>query len=95
MTAVTAHPAFAKAAKYLDIEQVFVPVTDDGRLDVDALADAVDDRTGLVVGSAPCYPYGVIDDIPAIAAIAAERGSALPRRRLPRRLAPSLVRTPR
>ncbi len=28
-----------------------------------------------MVGSAPCYPYGVIDDIPAIAAIAAERGA--------------------
>jgi glutamate/tyrosine decarboxylase-like PLP-dependent enzyme len=73
LTAVTAHPAFAKAAHYLDIEHRFVPVGADGRLDVDALADAIDARTGLVVGSAPCYPYGVIDDIPAIAALAAER----------------------
>lgn len=73
LTAVTAHPAFAKAAHYLDIEQQFVPVGADGRLDVDALSAAIDDRTGLVVGSAPCYPFGVIDDIPAIAALAAER----------------------
>ncbi len=75
VTAITAHPAFAKAAWYLDIEHVFVPVRDDGRMDTDALAAAVDDRTGLVVGSAPCYPYGVIDDIPTIAGIAADNGS--------------------
>ena len=31
-------------------------------------------RTGLVVGSAPCYPYGVIDPITDLAAAAAERG---------------------
>lgn len=75
VTAITAHPAFAKAAKYLDIEQVFVPVRDDGRMDTDALAAAIDDRTGLVVGSAPCYPFGVIDDIPTIAGLAAAAGA--------------------
>lgn len=74
VTAITAHPAFAKAAHYLDVEQVFVPVRDDGRMDTDALAAAIDDSTGLVVGSSPCYPYGVIDDIETIAGLAAERG---------------------
>jgi sphinganine-1-phosphate aldolase len=43
--------------------------------DVDAMADAVDDRTVLVVGSAPSYPQGVIDPIPELAALAAERGA--------------------
>lgn len=75
VTALTAHPAFAKAAHYLDVEQVFVPVREDGRMDTDALAGAIDERTGLVVGSAPCYPFGVIDDIPTIAGLAAEHGS--------------------
>ncbi len=75
VTATTAHPAFAKAAHYLDIEQVYVPIGDDGRMDTAALADTIDERTGLVVGSAPCYPYGVIDDIPTIAGLAAEHGS--------------------
>ncbi|MDZ7676490.1 MAG: aminotransferase class V-fold PLP-dependent enzyme [Acidimicrobiales bacterium] len=70
VTAETAHPAFAKACKYLDVEQVRIPVRDDGRADVDAMAAAVDDRTGMIVGSAPCYPYGVIDDIPGLAAVA-------------------------
>jgi sphinganine-1-phosphate aldolase len=74
LTPSTAHPAFAKAAKYLDVEHVLVPVGPDGRADVAATEAAITDRTGLVVGSAPCYPYGVIDDIPALAGMASERG---------------------
>lgn len=73
VTAITAHPAFAKACKYLDVEHVLVPVRDDLRLDPAAVADAIDERTGLVVASSPCYPYGVIDPVAEIAAVAAER----------------------
>src|SRR5690606_31060790 len=75
VTADTAHPAFAKAAHYLDVESVRVPVGADGRADVAAMTAAIDDRTALVVGSAPCYPYGVIDPIEELAAAAAERGA--------------------
>jgi sphinganine-1-phosphate aldolase len=71
----TAHPAFAKACHYLDVTEVRVPAGPDGRADVAATAGAVDDRTALVVGSAPCYPYGVVDPIPDLAALAAERGA--------------------
>ena len=74
LTPSTAHPAFAKAAKYLDVEHVLVPVGDDGRADVAATVAAIGERTGLVVGSAPCYPFGVIDPIAELAAAAAERG---------------------
>jgi len=70
----TAHPAFAKACKYLDVELILVPVGPDGRADVAATEAAVGERTGLLVGSAPCYPYGVIDPIEALAGLAAERG---------------------
>ena len=87
LTAATAHPAFAKAAHYLDVEHVLVPVGDDGRLDPGAAAAALTERTALLVGSAPCYPYGVIDPIPELAALAAERDDPVPRRRLPRRVA--------
>ena len=73
LTPSTAHPAFAKAAKYLDLEHILVPVGDDGRADVAATEAAITERTGLIVGSAPCYPYGVIDDIPALAGMAMER----------------------
>jgi glutamate/tyrosine decarboxylase-like PLP-dependent enzyme len=74
VTATTAHPAFAKAAHYLDVEHVLVPVGDDGRLDPATATAALDDRSALLVGSAPCYPFGVIDPIPELASAAAERG---------------------
>ena len=74
LTPSTAHPAFAKAAKYLDVEHVLVPVGADGRADVAATEAAITDRTGLVVGSAPCYPYGVIDPIADAGRHGAERG---------------------
>lgn len=73
VTPSTAHPAFAKAAAYLDVEQVRVPVAADGRADVGATEAALTERTALVVGSAPCYPYGLIDPITELAALAEER----------------------
>lgn len=74
LTPTTAHPAFAKAAKYLDVEHVLVPVGADGRADLAATEAALNGRTGLVVGSAPCYPFGVIDPIADLAGLAAEHG---------------------
>jgi glutamate/tyrosine decarboxylase-like PLP-dependent enzyme len=71
----TAHPAFAKACHYLDVEEVRVPVGADGRADVAGTLAAVDQRTALVVGSAPCYPFGVVDPIPELASLAAEHGA--------------------
>jgi len=74
LTPVSAHPAFAKAAEYLGLELVQVPLGDDFRADVVAARDLLTDRTALVVGSAPNYPFGVVDPIPELAALAAERG---------------------
>jgi glutamate/tyrosine decarboxylase-like PLP-dependent enzyme len=71
----TAHPAFAKACHYLGIEEVRVPHGPDGRADVDAMARVVDDRCAVVVASAPCYPFGVIDPITELAALAASHGT--------------------
>jgi glutamate/tyrosine decarboxylase-like PLP-dependent enzyme len=70
----SAHPAFAKACKYLGLELVQVPLGDDKRADVAAAAKLIDDDTALVVGSAPNYPFGVVDPIPDLAALAGERG---------------------
>ena len=70
----SAHPAFFKACHYLMLEPVVVPLTDDFRADVAAMGAAVTDQTVAVVGSAPCYPYGVLDPIEEIGALAAERG---------------------
>lgn len=70
---VTAHPAFDKAAHYLGLKVNHVPLRDDLRVDVAAARSAITDNTVLIVGSAPCYPYGVIDPIPELAALARER----------------------
>jgi glutamate/tyrosine decarboxylase-like PLP-dependent enzyme len=70
----SAHAAFEKGCYYFGLESRRVAVGEDWRADVDAMADAVDDNTVLIAGSAPQYPQGVIDPISAIAAIAAERG---------------------
>ncbi|HEV3367817.1 MAG TPA: aminotransferase class V-fold PLP-dependent enzyme [Acidimicrobiales bacterium] len=72
--ATSAHAAFEKASHYFDVESRRVPVRDDFSADTDALADAVDDRTVMVVASAPSYPQGVVDPVPDIAAMASERG---------------------
>jgi glutamate/tyrosine decarboxylase-like PLP-dependent enzyme len=74
VTAETVHPAFAKACHYLRVEHRRTPVGSDGRADPDAFAATIDAGTILLVGSAPCYPFGVIDPIPALAQVALERG---------------------
>jgi glutamate/tyrosine decarboxylase-like PLP-dependent enzyme len=70
----SAHAAFEKGCYYFGLESRRVPVGADWRADPDAMAAAIDDNTVLVVGSAPQYPQGVIDPIPAIAALAVDRG---------------------
>ncbi|WP_219509798.1 pyridoxal phosphate-dependent decarboxylase family protein [Nonomuraea ceibae] len=72
---VTAHPAFHKAAHYLGLEVRAVPV-DLGtyKVPVQAVADAIDEDTVLVVVSAPAYPQGVIDPVEEVAAVAASAG---------------------
>ena len=69
----SAHAAFEKGCYYFGLESRRVPVGADWKADVDATAAAIDDDTVLVVGSAPQYPQGVIDPIPGLAALAAER----------------------
>ncbi len=68
--AESAHAAFHKAAHIYRMTIRKAPVRDDYTADVDAMADLVGPNTVLVVGSAPQYPQGVQDDIPAIAALA-------------------------
>ena len=74
VTGTTAHPAFAKACHLLGVRQVKVPVGADKRIEVASLRAALDDDTAMVVASAPNYPFGVIDDVAAIARAADERG---------------------
>ncbi len=72
---ITAHAAFHKAAAYLgmDIRTFDVdPVT--CRAGVEAARAALSDRTLVLVGSAPSYAYGVVDDVEGLAALATEKG---------------------
>ncbi|MFQ5513937.1 MAG: pyridoxal phosphate-dependent decarboxylase family protein [Myxococcota bacterium] len=70
----SAHPAFAKAGVYLGLELVPVPLASDLRADVAAAERLINERTVLLVGSAPCYPFGLVDPIPELASLALERG---------------------
>jgi sphinganine-1-phosphate aldolase len=74
ITPSTAHAAFDKAADYFRMTKVTVPVRSDGRADVAATAAAVTPNTAVVVGSAPCFPNGLVDPIAELAATAHARG---------------------
>jgi sphinganine-1-phosphate aldolase len=50
-------------------------VRDDWRADVAAMEAACDADTVLLVASAPQYPQGVVDDVPAIAGLASRIGA--------------------
>ncbi len=69
----SAHPALLKAAHYFGLKAVRTEVGPDFRADLEATRRAITPNTVLLVGSAPSYPHGVIDPIPAMAAMAAER----------------------
>lgn len=87
VVAESGHAAFHKGAHLFGLKVHKVPVHPDPvdgnggtaaaawTADVDAMAEKVNENTVLVVGSAPQYPQGVVDDIPAIAALAAEVGA--------------------
>ncbi len=66
----SAHPAFDKAAHYLGLRTVRVAVGRDLRADPAAMEAAIGERSLMLVGSAPCFPYGLIDPIPALGEIA-------------------------
>ncbi len=76
VVARSAHAAFHKAAYYFGLKVHNMPVRDDWRADVDAMGSAVNENTAVVVGSAPQYPQGVVDDIPALAAVAQSVGAS-------------------
>ena len=72
---ITAHAAFHKAAHYLGLDVIRVPVDPDTfRATGEAVAAAITDQTVLVVASSPSYAHGVVDDVVGIAAAAQARG---------------------
>lgn len=71
---ITAHAAFYKAAHYLDVKTVIVPVNDESfRVEAESMRERITDNTILLVASAPSYAHGVVDPIPEIGALAREK----------------------
>ncbi len=68
------HAAFSKWCHYTGIRLIRVPLGDDFRADVAAMEKAVTRDTFMIAGSAPCWPYGLYDDLEALAAIAEKNG---------------------
>lgn len=72
---ISAHAAFHKAAHYLGIEMRLIPIDPTTyAVDTEAVRQAINPNTILIVGSAPNYSHGVVDDIPTLAALAKEHG---------------------
>jgi glutamate/tyrosine decarboxylase-like PLP-dependent enzyme len=67
---VTTHPAFSKAADMTGVRAVYAPLTPDRRVDVAEVEKLINKNTIAITASAPCFPYGVIDPIEELAALA-------------------------
>jgi sphinganine-1-phosphate aldolase len=69
----SAHPSFNKACHLFGLSARRVPLTAELDTDVHGMAAAITDQTVLVVGSAPTFSHGVVDQIPELSAIASDR----------------------
>ncbi len=68
------HPTFNRAGEYLGLRITRVPVGEDFRADVAAMKQAISRDTIAMVGSAVCFPYGVVDPIEDLAKVATDNG---------------------
>lgn len=67
---ITVHSAFDKACSYFGVKLVHVDLGADYKVDLRAVKKAITRNTIALVGSAPNFPHGMIDDIEGLAAIA-------------------------
>ncbi len=89
---MTIHPAHLKAAHYLGMKVVRVPVNADFEADVEAMRAQINANTVALAGSAGTYPHGVVDPISKLSDLAAGAQARPARRWLPGRLHPALDR---
>lgn len=69
----SAHAAFFKAASCFRIKVRKIPVDRTTfKVDIVKMREAINSRTCMLVGSAPNFPYGTIDDIEAIGQLGLE-----------------------
>jgi sphinganine-1-phosphate aldolase len=67
------HVAFEKGAEYFGVKAVHAPCDETGRVDVRAVRRKLTRNTVLLVGSAPCYPYGAVDPIEELGRLAQKK----------------------
>jgi sphinganine-1-phosphate aldolase len=70
----TAHPAFEKAAQLTGLAVRRMTASPGYRADLHGIAAAIDDQTIMLVGSAPPYPYALVDPIAELAELAVRHG---------------------
>lgn len=66
----TTYPVFNKAAHALGLKVVQVPRSNDYRADPQDIEAAISDRTIMMVGGAPPFPYGLVDPLPEMSKLA-------------------------
>jgi sphinganine-1-phosphate aldolase len=69
---ISAHPAFNKACHYFGIKLITANLDDNYTVDLNDVKSKINGNTILLVGSAPNYPYGVIDPIEELSKLALE-----------------------
>lgn len=74
IVAETAHVAWFKGAEYFGVKVHTVPVDKDWKIDIKAVQKKINRNTVLLLGSAPEYPHGMIDDIAALGALGEKHG---------------------
>lgn len=68
------HGSISKWCHYTGIKLKRVPLGSDYRADVAAMEKAITKNTFFIAGSAPCWPYGLYDDIEGLTAVAERHG---------------------
>ncbi|VDM17428.1 unnamed protein product [Wuchereria bancrofti] len=66
---ITAHAAFDKAAHLFRMRIRHIPVGNNQKVDIDKMQQAISSDTCVLVGSAPNFPTGTMDDIEQIAQV--------------------------
>jgi sphinganine-1-phosphate aldolase len=70
---MSVHPAFDKAAHLMNLEVRRTPLKADCSANPAAMAAAIDDQTMMLVGSAPCFPHGIVDPISELSVLGVEQ----------------------
>ncbi|MCL4411764.1 MAG: aspartate aminotransferase family protein [Candidatus Thermoplasmatota archaeon] len=72
------HPSWEKGAEYFDLRLKIIPIDrKNKKANLESLKSAINERTALVVASAPNFPYGSIDPVKEMGEITRDKGVPL------------------